>query len=192
MQATEILSSEHRIIERVIAALETAAGRLDAGMPVRPGFFIDCARFIREFADGYHHAKEEDVLFAVMARNGMSTDAGPIGVMLYEHERGRELTRGLRQAAERLLAGDRDADAAVVDHARAYAELLTQHIHKEDVILFPMAAQIIVPGQQDEVLEAFARVEAERAEMATKASLLALADALGAEMRAVRQVSPVS
>ena len=192
MQATDILSSEHRVIERMIAALETAADRLDAGQPVRAAFFIDCARFIREYADGYHHAKEEGVLFEVLARNGMPTDAGPIGVMLYEHERGRELTRGLREAAERLAAGDPDADAAVVDQARAYGELLAQHIHKEDVILFPMAAQTILPGEQDELLEAFARVEAERAAIATKPSLLALADALCAEMRVSRHAAAVS
>ena len=36
MQATEILSSEHRVIERVIAALDAAADRLEAGEAVRP------------------------------------------------------------------------------------------------------------------------------------------------------------
>ena len=50
MQATEILSSEHRVIESVIAALDAAAQRLDAGEAVRPGFFLDATRFIRNFA----------------------------------------------------------------------------------------------------------------------------------------------
>ncbi len=43
MQATEILMSEHRVIERVIAALESAANQLDEGQPLRPGFFLDAA-----------------------------------------------------------------------------------------------------------------------------------------------------
>lgn len=183
MQATDILSSEHRIIERVIAALEAAADRLDAGQTVRAGFFLDCTRFIREFADGYHHAKEEEVLFETLIRNGMPIHAGPVAVMLHEHERGRELTRALHAAAERLASGDDKAFAVVVDYARAYCELLTQHIHKEDAILFPMAARMVPPAEQDELLEAFARVEADRAAAASKPALLALADALVAEMR---------
>ena len=182
MQATEILSSEHRVIERVIAALDTASDRLEAGDAVRPGFFLDATRFIRNFADGYHHGKEEEVLFATMARNGMPTDDGPIGVMLFEHDRARELTAGLGKAAERWAGGDRDVADTLADYARAYGELLTQHIYKEDNILFPMAAQAILPQEQDEVLHEFGRIEREQAEKGSKASYLELADALCEEM----------
>lgn len=182
MQATEILSSEHRVIERVIAALDAAADRLESGAAVRPGFFVDATRFIRNFADGYHHGKEEEVLFATMARNGMSTDDGPIGMMLFEHDRARELTSGLGKAAERWAGGDRDVADTLADYARAYGELLTQHIYKEDNILFPMAAQAILPQEQDEVLHEFERIEREQAAKGSKASYLDLADSLCAEM----------
>ena len=190
MQATEILSSEHRVIERVIAALDAAADRLEAGDAVRPGFFLDATRFIRNFADGYHHGKEEEVLFATMARNGMPTDDGPIGVMLFEHDRARELTAGLSKAAEGWAGGDRDVADTLADYARAYGELLTQHIYKEDNILFPMAAQAILPQEQDEVLHEFGRIEREQAEKGSKASYLALADALCAEMGVDAEAAP--
>jgi hemerythrin-like domain-containing protein len=182
MKATEILSSEHRVIERVIAALDAAAGRLEAGEAVRPGFFVDATRFIRDFADGYHHGKEEGVLFEAMVRNGMPRDAGPIGVMRYEHSRARELTAGLGDAAARLAGGDRSAADTVADYARNYGELLTQHICKEDNILFPMAAQAIPPEEQDQVLDEFAGVEREQAAKGSKASFLDLAQALCGEM----------
>jgi hemerythrin-like domain-containing protein len=178
MQATEILSSEHRVIERVIAALATSAGRLEAGQAVRPGFFVDAARFIRGYADGFHHRKEEGVLFQTMADNGMPTDGGPIAMMLYEHDRGRDLTSGLREAAERLASGDASATPAVVFNARGYAELLAQHIYKEDNILFRMAASVIPAAQHDAVLEAFDRVEREQTGNGTKESYVALAQQL--------------
>ena len=38
MKATNALMEEHRVIERVLTALETAAQRLDEGGSVRPGF----------------------------------------------------------------------------------------------------------------------------------------------------------
>jgi hemerythrin-like domain-containing protein len=190
MQSTEILSSEHRVIERVIAALDVAANRLEAGEAVRPGFFVDATRFIRNFADGYHHGKEEGVLFEAMARNGMSMDDGPIGVMCYEHERARELTAGLGDAAARLAAGDRSVADTVADYARAYGELLTQHIYKEDNILFPMAAHAIAPQDQDKVLDEFERIEREQAENGSKASYLDLAQTLCSEMGVDTEAAP--
>jgi hemerythrin-like domain-containing protein len=182
MQLTEILSSEHRVIESVIAALDVAADRLEAGETLRPGFFHDAARFIRDFADGYHHAKEEGALFEALAGNGMPMDSGPVGMMLYEHEQARELTAGLGDAATRWAAGDARVAHTVVDYARAYAELLTQHIYKEDNILFPMAAQVIPPQAQDRVLEEARRIEGEQAGRGSKESYLDLARAMCDEM----------
>ena len=118
MKATDILSKEHRVIERVIDALDKAAGQLERGQAVRPAFFTDAADFIKGFADGCHHHKEEGVLFKAMIANGMSGESGPIAVMLAEHEQGRAYTRGMRQAAEKLIAGDESARGELVGNAR--------------------------------------------------------------------------
>jgi hemerythrin-like domain-containing protein len=161
MSLTDILSSEHRVIEQVLAALDAAADRLDGGQSLRPGFFEDALRFIREFADGCHHAKEERVLFPALARQGMPTDTGPVAVMLYEHEEGRRLAAGLRDAAARLADRQAGAVDVVADYARAYAALLTQHIFKEDNILFPLASRAIPPAQWEAIMEEAERVERE-------------------------------
>jgi hemerythrin-like domain-containing protein len=182
MQLTQILSSEHRVIETVIAALDVAADRIDAGEAVRPGFFADAVRFIADFADGFHHGKEEGALFAALTRYGMPANGGPVGVMLHEHGRARELTGGLRDAATRWAGGDPDAAAVVVDYARAYNALLTQHIFKEDNILFPMAARVIPPQDEAAILDEYGRLEREQADKGSKASHLALALALCEEM----------
>ncbi len=89
MEATEILMAEHRVIERMIASLEAGAARIDAGQSMRPGFFIEATDFIKGFADGCHHRKEEGVLFTAMVDNGLPLESGPIAVMLAEHEQGR-------------------------------------------------------------------------------------------------------
>ncbi len=93
MQATDILMQEHEVILRVIATLEVEADRLAEGQEVRPGFFLDAADFIKGFADGCHHKKEEGVLFEAMAAAGLPKQTGPIAVMLTEHEQGRAFTR---------------------------------------------------------------------------------------------------
>ncbi|HLA08413.1 MAG TPA: hemerythrin domain-containing protein, partial [Anaerolineales bacterium] len=62
MQATDILIQEHRVIEKVLDSLETAANRLSAGDAIPMDFFLKAADFIKNFADGCHHKKEEGIL----------------------------------------------------------------------------------------------------------------------------------
>jgi hemerythrin-like domain-containing protein len=59
MEVTNILMEEHRVIERVLAALDEATRRLEQGQPVRSALFLDAADFIEEFADGCHSAMEK-------------------------------------------------------------------------------------------------------------------------------------
>ena len=181
MEATEILRNEHRIIERVVASLERAAGRLDAGESVSPQVFILAADFITGFADGCHHKKEEGVLFPAMQAAGVPREGGPIGVMLAEHEQGRQFTRGMRTAAERLAAGEKEAGKAVVDNALHYVVLLRGHIAKENNILFPMADRFIAAPAQAEVSEAFDRIEQEETGQGVHERFRALADTIEKE-----------
>ena len=44
MKAIQTLMDEHRVIERVLDALETAAHRLEQNQELRPAFFLNAAR----------------------------------------------------------------------------------------------------------------------------------------------------
>lgn len=70
MKATEILMEEHEVILRVLTALEMELVKLKAGKS-KPAFYVDAAEFIKGFADGCHHAKEEGVLFKYMEAAGI-------------------------------------------------------------------------------------------------------------------------
>jgi hemerythrin-like domain-containing protein len=138
MDAIETLMAEHQLILGAVGALEAFAGevRRGGGDAAELGRFVT---FIREFADAHHHAKEEDLLFTAMVEAGFPRDAGPIGVMLHEHDQGRAQVRILAElagAAAPWAAADRERLHAA---ALGYADLLRAHIHKEDVILYPMA-----------------------------------------------------
>ena len=182
MEATDILKAEHEVIKRVITSLETAADELEQGTAIRPEFFIDATDFIKGFADGCHHVKEEQVLFKTMESYGVPVTGGPIGVMLMEHEQGRKYTRGMREAAQRMAAGDASARAEVIQNARGYATLLRQHILKENDVLFPMADRAIPAAMHESVFEGFEHVEHEETGEGVHEKYLALAEKLEKEL----------
>jgi hemerythrin-like domain-containing protein len=185
MKAIDVLMQEHRLIERVLDALEIAAGHLERSHSVPPTFFLEAADFIAGFADGCHHRKEEGVLFGAMIESGVPTGGGVIEMMLEEHEQGRALTRALRDAARRLQAGDAPARAQVVSNVRGYVALLRDHIAKEDEMLFPMADELFSPARQERVLEGFERVEREETGEGAHEKFRALAAKLEREARAI-------
>jgi hemerythrin-like domain-containing protein len=155
---TEILSDEHRVIERVLDALQ----RLTA-VPVNPSLeqWRKALEFFRHFADQCHHFKEEKVLFPALEEHGIPREGGPIGMMLAEHEEGRGHVRSMIDAVEQVAKGNGAASTTLLDHARAYVTLLREHIQKEDDILFRMADEVIPEDEQRRILKDFENHEAE-------------------------------
>ena len=159
MTPTELLRGEHRIIERVLAVLQRAADRLEKGEQVDPAIFEQAIDFIRNFADRYHHAKEEEGLFTTMQVHGVPRNGGPIGVMLMEHEEGRAHVRGMAEALEDYPVGNGVASDALTRHARGYADLLQAHIYKEDNILYPIGERVLSAKAQQGLMEEFQTLE---------------------------------
>jgi hemerythrin-like domain-containing protein len=178
MKATDILHEEHDLIGTVLDSLERGARSLGAGGDVPAEFFLDAAEFIRGFADGAHHRKEEGLLFEALVQHGFPRAAGPVAVMLAEHEESRYYTRGLGEAAERMRAGDADAREAVVANALSYVRLLRSHIMKEGNVLFPMADRAMPASAQAELDAGFEAIEREEIGPAVHARYRALAGRL--------------
>ncbi len=162
MRPTAILRDEHRIIEQVLNCLERMAELTEQGQSLDVEAAHQAIDFIRTFADHCHHAKEEDLLFPLMEQKGFSRAQGPTGVMLYEHEQGRQLVRAMSDAVTKYSGGAAHAAREFPTAARAYVALLRQHIQKEDHCLFAMADQAFTPDEQQALEQAFDRVEREK------------------------------
>jgi hemerythrin-like domain-containing protein len=149
---------EHELILRGVAVLERMAGRAQAGVGVPAADAAAIVDFIKQFADGCHHAKEEGVLFPAMEAAGMPRDGGPIAVMLAEHAQGRAAV-AMMAGALADFATNAGAQDVFARGASAYAALLTHHIHKENNILFRMADNIIPANQDAALVDAYAEHE---------------------------------
>jgi hemerythrin-like domain-containing protein len=163
MNPIEKLMAEHQNILKGLDLLERGAVRIERGGDVSPDFFRAAVDFIRNYADKYHHAKEEDILFVHMAEVGFSPEMGPVAVMLYEHNQGRGYVTGLANATEKYASGDKNAAQEIVKNALAFANLLRQHINKEDTILYPMAESALGIAGIDRMRSDFDKVEEEKA-----------------------------
>jgi hemerythrin-like domain-containing protein len=178
VKPTEILSNEHRVIERVLSCLEAivrqarSTGRLDLSSAK------EVVAFLRNFADRCHHGKEEDYLFPALEAKGFPRDGGPTGVMLYEHEQGRAHLRGMEENSEAAAMGDAAALKRFADHAEGYVALLREHIYKEDNVLFRLADQTLTEDDQQRLLAAFCQVEAEEMGVGVHERFLQIAEEL--------------
>lgn len=156
---TAALVHEHVLIKRMLALLERNAPRTAEGSYPDYRFYLDGVDFIRNYADRFHHAKEEDVLFTALIANGMPREHSPVAAMLIEHEQGRAFVRAMEEATQAALAGKPGQERLIAANALAYAALLREHIAKEDEILYPLAERIIPAEARDEILAGYARAE---------------------------------
>lgn len=160
MYATDDLRHEHEIILHLVDALDGAASRLSFKTEVAIEDLSGMVEAIRTFADSCHHGKEEDCLFPAMERVGMSREMGPIAVMLHEHEAGRRFVRGMLNGLEEIR--ENGESSQFVNNAVGYADLLRNHIFKENNILFPMAEQALSSDVQRQLKLEFDEIELDR------------------------------
>lgn len=124
------------------------------------GSIID---IIRNYADGLHHAKEEYLFFPALEIKGYSAHQGPVAVMLNEHVEGRNFVNGIAQNLELYITGNKLAIKALYKNMIGYADLLRNHIGKENNILFRMADSALSDTEQQDLLSKFQAIENSRA-----------------------------
>lgn len=178
MRATEILQSEHRVIEQVLSCLEKMTDQALAEGRLEGQSASEALEFLKVFADGCHHHKEEDLLFPLLEAKGFPRQGGPTGVMLHEHEEGRKYIAAMQASLLGAAQGHQPELCRFVAHARAYVELLRQHIFKENHRLFPMADLVCSFDDDARMLQQFAHVEEHDLEQGTHEKYLQLANRL--------------
>ena len=159
MKATDELKYEHRVIEVVLTGLEEVVRDSETAGKVDREQADKALEILRNFADKCHHSKEEKYLFKTLEKRGVAREQGPIGVMLMEHDHGRGHIRAMVEALPGAAAGEGTELKAFQQNARAYIELLRQHIQKEDTVLFAMADQVCSPEDDEQLTAAFESIE---------------------------------
>ena len=162
MKATAELKKEHEGIELMLRVLQAVADKLKSGERVNTEHLDAILEFLSIFVDRCHHGKEEEFLFPALEAAGVPREGGPIGVMLNEHEQGRKLVARFKAAVTDTKSDGNADDPGLQVIINNYVALLTQHISKENTVLFPMADAKLDSKKDIELFEAFEKLERER------------------------------
>lgn len=154
MKPTDILVKEHEAVLLALDLLTRVAEQMTTGSTEASEDLGHLLEFFREFVDRCHHGKEELALFPELVEMGVPSAGGPVGVMLHEHEVGRDYVRQLKDC---LTKGS----ASVIEVAQGYRVLLEAHIQKENQVLFPMAERILPEEKKTALMAAFDQIERE-------------------------------
>jgi hemerythrin-like domain-containing protein len=135
MHVVDELRAEHDLIEAVVGSLRTFVSlRLRGEGDRTDGPRL--VRFLRIYAGHYHHAREEDTLFAALVERAQLPEHGPIAALVSDHHR----IAGLLDQIDALLgrdALDREAGRRLESLAVDYSHALWRHIDAENSVLFP-------------------------------------------------------
>ncbi len=147
-----MLNEEHKNILRFVAMIREEA----VSKNFDPKFWDKTVFFIQNYADKFHHAKEEEILFPEINRQEEEgkMHCNPVAQMLYEHELGRGFVKEMKEG---LAEGDK---SKIISKAMNYSQLLEEHIFKEDQILYPMAEEAIGESDWKKIIERFGEVNA--------------------------------
>ncbi|MBL8025289.1 MAG: hemerythrin domain-containing protein [Fibrobacteres bacterium] len=142
------LIEEHVNIKRVIAKVQLLITADDKTLLESTAVIEQALDFIRNYADKFHHAKEEDILFKFFDAN-----SDIIVAMEEEHVAGRKYVRSV---ADALKTGN---TAAIRNGLKSYTDLLTEHIKKEDEILYPWMDRQLSDRDIGQLFSKFAEVD---------------------------------
>ena len=154
MRFLDVLMEEHRGFSSMLDVLDAVAGRLEHGEDVPAPMLVDVLDFFESFTDR-HHDKEEAMLFPLLAKHGIGPDQTVVSVLMSQHEAGRVYGTKMRSELRRLQQGDPSAALALAAEARAYTELIREHIRIEDEYFYKLADQVLTAAEHAAIVDQF-------------------------------------
>ena len=144
----QVLFDEHKLISRWLTMIPSLVKNIDLASIKDRQVVKQGIDFIRSYADRLHHGKEEDILFTYF------DDTADIFRVIYEdHRKARALVQ------EMLHALDTVSTDALTSSLLEYAALLSEHIHKENEVLFPWLDSKLTKEKVDEITVRFEQAD---------------------------------
>ena len=154
-KALEVLYNEHEIIKTVIGFRETLTllSKSDPGNYKKN--IIELINFFRNYADKFHHYKEEKLLFPLMCDKNDLLQDSIVEEMLDNHRDFRNIIKSIELAVEQ-------GDCEEINNLFIkYSEMLLDHIAVEDEELFQMAETLFDDNELNKLYYDFEDIDRE-------------------------------
>ena len=141
----EVLYQEHVIIKKAIESVKELKELIDINPDEYKEEMKRYISFFRKYADGFHHYKEEQILFPEMSKKNEFLAEGVIKEMFDNHSDFREILGNIESSVD---AGEyKNAH----NEFEKYAEALLDHIAVEDDEVFQMAESIFDDSEIEKI-----------------------------------------
>jgi hemerythrin-like domain-containing protein len=131
------------VIEQGLRALDGICFVMKTGGTVPVETLARVLDFIRNFADRFHHEREETCLFPLLKELGIEEGGGALSFLRSEHETERRLLAELELAIDEYCSGNETASDRFIDAAKQFHNHLINHMQKEEAILFRLVEEIL-------------------------------------------------
>lgn len=154
--AIEDLMREHGVLRRILIVYSESANRLRRARADIYEPISQAAELFRTFGENYHEkALEETFIFPVVSKLGNETSQYP-SILIAQHQRGRQITDYILNAAKTKEPGDVQQLASAMD---SLVRMYRPHAAREDTVVFPAWKQTLTKEQLDEMSEKFEDIE---------------------------------
>ncbi len=157
MEAVTILKKEHMIILKFLDQLALAGEMVVQDKFPPEQFFEQAVDFARKFADKFHHFKEEDIMFRILAQKRSGELDAELEKLRQQHEHCRSYVSAISAAAEGCAAG-RDGEARILHRNLVdYVNMLRKHINFENITFFPLVVRELSADELDALASEFGK-----------------------------------
>lgn len=179
MKSIQDMIFEHENVKRMIKVMRKYSYGVLQGRDIDYKDFYKIIDFIRSYTDGYHHAKEENILFIRMGEEiPKLANNGPITGMLIEHDMARLYVSSLEKAVEDYENGNDEARLDIIANTICYGDLLARHIEKENNVIYRFAENMLSDNIKEEIDKEAEEINKEASEKKVQEKYLEILDEL--------------
>ncbi len=155
MKITKALIDEHVIIMRGLSLLKAARDFIEKNQLPDKEFFKSAVPFFRNYADQYHHYKEEFLMFGFLARKKEGLLDLEIGSLRHQHEIGRKFLTNIEKSINGYGMENEIAITSLLNNLASFHSILSRHIFMEDHLFFPMVEKELTKNEKETLMEQF-------------------------------------
>ena len=159
MKVTQTLTDEHLLILKVLHMLDLSRKQLENGKLIPGEFYAKAMIFCSDFADQFHHFKEEFLLFGLLSYKKQGELDSAMGTLRYQHERCKNCINQIKKALKGYDNKEEMSITFLLESLSIYVSLLRRHIYLEDKIFFPMAEKALSKEEKESLTKQFADEE---------------------------------